>query len=195
MPAPYELIAGPFVVYWAPVGTPAPEISADPPSPWTLLGRNGAKNISEDGINIEFEETVEGQMVLGSTAVQKQFRTSEEVTLSMTILDVTAETFAFAMSNPSGITTSAPASGAGGHLDVPLLKGFTVLNAAFLMRGPSPYGDNWYAQYWLPRGYPAFSGALQYQKGEAAGIELSIMALENGNDGYGLYMAQNASPT
>ena len=45
-----------------------------------------------------FEETVESQRVLGSTGVQKQFRTEEDVMMSFSLLDVTAETFALAMS-------------------------------------------------------------------------------------------------
>ena len=47
--APYEMASGLLTVYTAPEGTMPPEISGTPGSPWTLLGTNGARSISEDG--------------------------------------------------------------------------------------------------------------------------------------------------
>ena len=195
MPAPYEMVSGPLTVYYASVGTPAPELSATPPATWTLLGTNGDKSITEDGLSIEFDETVEDQMVLGSTAVQKQFRTEESVMFNLTLLDMTAETFAFAMSRPGQVTDVPPSSGVAGRREVPLLKGFTINYSAFLMRGFSPYiSDLYRAQFWVPNAYAKFSGTVQYVKGAAAGIQLQITALEYQTEGYGKYMAQDASP-
>ena len=193
MPAPHEMVSGPLTLYTAPEGTLAPEISAMPGSPWVLLGTNGARSISEDGLTVSFEESIESQRVLGSTGVQKLFRTDEDLMLSLSLLDVSAETFAIAMSGLP-VTDVAAASGTGGYRAVDLLRGFDVENLAFLARGFSPYGDNMAAQFWLPKGYASFSGELQYQKGEAAMIELEIMAIEHTTHGYGQYRTQDAVP-
>ena len=192
--APYEMVSGPLTVYTAPEGTVPPEISGTPGSPWTLLGTNGARSISEDGLTIEFSETIEAQRVLGSTAIQKLFRTEEEVMLQCSLLDVSAETFSIAMSGLP-VTDVAAATGTGGYRAVDLLRGFDVRNLAFLARGFSPYADNMAAQFWVPKAYASFSGGLQYQKGEAAMIELEIMSIEHTTHGYGQYQAQDAVPT
>ena len=290
MPSPYEMVSGPLVVYTAPEGTAAPAVNVDPPAPWKLLGTNGARSISEDGLSISFEETVEGQRTLGSTGIAKQFRSEEDLSLSCTLLDLSVETFAVAMSGlpvdthalaatakdftatPVPVVSGGSGSGAviasitvdsngditsvtwtsggtgyaandiltftqgsvsgtytlqssdlssgvidnlsgktiagtvsGNYRQVRLLRGFSVLNLAFLARGFSPYGDLKFAQYWIPKAYPSFSGEVQYTKGEAAGIELSIMPIEDNsgtaltdpitglaipNPGHGLYMAE-----
>lgn len=194
MPQPFEMISGPLTVYTAPEGTSFPEISATPPSPWGLLGTNGDRSISDDGLSVNFEEEMNGQMALGSTAIQKLFRVSEEITFDFSLLDVTAETFAIAM---SGLSVSQVPAGVGsaGYRSVPLLRGFNVSNLAFLMRGKSPYQDDtMFAQFWVPKGYASFNGELQYQKGEAAMITISLMVLEYGSNGYGEYQTQDALP-
>ena len=271
-------------IYTAPEGTLAPEISLTPPNTWSLLGTNGARSISDDGLSVTIEETIESQRSLGSTGVQKLFRTEEDVMLGISLLDVTVETFSIAMSglpvtqvppaagggaspaftatpvatvdggtgtgatvatmtvdgsgnitavtwtsgglgyvagdvitfrqgtvfgtytvlsgdvagagilqNLSGISISPQARpGAAGYRHVSLLRGFNVLNLAFLARGFSPYADDMFAQYWLPKAYASFSGELQYTKGEAAAIEVEIMAIEHLTHGYGQYQAQYA---
>ena len=277
MPRPYEMVAGPLTVYTALESTPAPPVNIAPPlwtppapysaNRWELLGMNGGRSISEDGLTLEFSETVEGQRVDGSTAIQKLFRTEEDLMLSCALLDVTVETFAKAMSGlpvdtePAGaavasdftatpvpvvtggtgtgavvgsitvgvngdITDVTWASGGSGYAandiltftqgtvtgsytvqagdltggvlqtlsgltiagmtpgtpeyrHTRLLRGFSVLNLAFLAKGFSPYGDTIYAQYWVPKAYASFSGSLTYTKGEAAMIELEIMAIED----------------
>lgn len=271
MPKPYEMVSGPLTVYTAPESTVAPALNVGPPAPWELLGTNGGRTISEDGLSLEFSESVEGQRVLGSTAIQKLFRTEEDLMLSCALLDVTVETFAKAMSglpveavgagplvsaaftatpvpsvtggtgtgavigtitvnaggditavtwtsggagyvatdiltftqgavsgsytvgaadltsgvlqNLSSVTIAGFAPGTPGYRHTRLLRGFSVLNLAFLAKGFSPYGDGLYAQYWVPKAYASFSGSLTYTKGEAAMIELEIMAIED-SSGY-----------
>ena len=280
MPAPFEMVSGPLTVYTAPEGTLAPEISAvTPPSIWTLLGTNGARSISDDGLTATFEESIESQRSLGSTGVQKLFRTEEDVMFGLALLDVTVETFGIAMSGltvtevaasttPTDfiatpvptVTTSGAGTGAvvatitvdangditavtwtsggtgyvaaevltftqgavtgtytvlagdltgstldpltavviagetvaAGYRHAPMLRGFNVENLSFLMRGFSPYGDNMNAQFWVPKAYAMFSGEIAYTKGEAAMIEIEIMAIEHLTHGYGQYQGQNA---
>lgn len=282
-PAPFEMVSGPLTVYTAPEGTLPPEISRTPPGNWSLLGTNGARSISDDGLSVTIEETIESQRSLGSTGVQKLFRTEEDVMIGISLLDVTVETFSIAMSGlpittvppgPAGtravdfnltpVPTVSGGTGSGaivatiivdangditdvtwtsggtgyvatdvltftqgtvtgtyivvagdltgttlqtltgvsiagtevtppaaGFRSVDMLRGFSVLNLAFLSRGFSPYADDMFAQYWLPKAYASFSGELQYTKGEAAAIEIEIMAIEHLTFGYGQYQAQN----
>ena len=194
MPAPFEMVSGPLTIYTAPnEDTPPPEISLEPSSPWSVLGTNGARSIHDDGLSVAFEETVESQRVLGSTGVQKQFRTEEDVMMSFMLLDVSAETFAIAMSGLP-VTDTAAGVGTGGVREVALLRGFSVLNLAFIARGFSPYADGLWAQFWLPKGYASFSGELSYTKGEAAAISIEVMAIESTTNQYGQYRTQDAPP-
>ena len=61
MPAPFEMVSGPIQIWTAPETTVAPELSVDPPAVWKLLGTNGQRSMSEDGVTIEFSETIEAQ--------------------------------------------------------------------------------------------------------------------------------------
>lgn len=281
MPAPFEMVSGPLTIYTATEGTAAPTIEIAPPTPtWTLLGANGDKSISDDGLTINFEEEINDQMVLGSTVAQKAFRVSEGVMFDFTLFDLTAEMFAIAMSGlpvtdvPAGtrvaaftatpVPTVSGGSGSGATIasitvnadgaitdvtwtsggtgyavndvitftqgtvtgtytlvagdvtagvlqnftgktiagsaptatykTVPLVRGFNISYQAFLFRGFSPYLDNANAQYWLPKGYAQFSGEVQYQKGEAAGLGISVKAYEYGTFGLGQYQTQDALP-
>ncbi len=190
--APFELLSGPVTMYTAAVNTMAPEISAAPPSAWELLGQNGDKSYGDDGVTITPDQTIEEQMVLGSTAAQKAFRTEEHLSLTVMLLDVTAENLAKVM-NGAAVTDTAAVSGvSGGHRSFDLLRGFDVNEFAALVKGFSPYGDNMSAQYWLPRAYIMSVGEVGYVKGEAAGTEIEIMALEESTNGFGKYYAQDA---
>ena len=295
MPSPFEMVSGPLTVYTAPEATPAPDLANAPVAPWSLLGTNGGRSISEDGLALEFSDTVESQRVLGSTGIVKLFRTEEDMMMSLTLLDVSVETFALAMSGLP-IDTVTPTVGAADFVATPvplvttsgagvnalvatitvdattgditavtwaaggtgyavgdtitftqgdvegtytllagdetagvlqalaavtiagttvvrsyretrLLRGFNVLNLAFVAKGFSPYADRRFAQYWAPKAYASFSGSLAYTKGEAAGIELEIMVIEDNsgtplidpntgleiaNPGYGAYQAELA---
>lgn len=192
--APFELVSGPVSIYTAVVGTAAPEISDTPPTAWSLLGTNGAKNYGEDGVTITFDQTVEEQMVLGSTAPQKAFRTEEHLSLSVVLVDLTAENLATVM-NGQTVSTRNAASGVGGYKSIDLLRGSSVREMALLIRGFSPYADDMNAQHWVPRAYVASVGEYGFTKGEAAGTEVEFMALEHDTDGFGKYYAQHLAAT
>ena len=104
--APFELLSGPVTLYTSAVNTAAPEISAAPPAAWELLGQNGDKSYGDDGVTITPDQTIEEQMVLGSTAAQKAFRTEEHLSLTVMLLDVSAENLAKVM-NGAAVTDTA----------------------------------------------------------------------------------------
>ena len=192
MTAPFELVSGPVTIYTATASTAAPEISDDPPTAWSTLGKNGAKNYGDGGVTITPEQSIEEQMVLGSTAPQKAFRTEEHLTLSVTLVDVTAETLAKVM-NGTDVTDTVATSSAAGNKEFDLLRGSDVEDFALLVRGFSPYAASMNAQYWLPRAYVSSVGELNYAKGSAAGTEIVFAALEDSTDGFGQYIAQNTA--
>ena len=193
MGAPFELVAGPMSLYVAVVGQAQPEISATPPAAWMILGYS----LSEDGLVVNPEETVNKQKTLDSPQTKKLFRSEDDLTLTCTLLDLTVEALARVMNGKAVITTAA-GSGAGGYREITLGRGFDVKMYAVLARGMSPYGDNFNAQYWIPNAYVS-SGGPTYVKGEAAGLELEIMCvnydLGSSVRGYGRYRGQNALPT
>ena len=191
MPAPFEMVSGPLEVWFAPEGTSSPQLDLTPPNPWRRMGTNGSRSISDDGITVGFEETIESQRSFGTTGVVKQFRTEEDLMISLSLLDVTVETMALALSGLP-VTDVAAASGTPGYRQVETQRGFNVVNLAFLLKGFSPYADFMSAQYWIPKGYASFSGEINYTKGEAAMIEVEIAAIEDLTFRYGLYQGQDA---
>ena len=193
MGSPYEMISGPITLYYANEGTAAPEISGDPPGPWAVLGAQGKKSLSEDGVTITPDETLEGQRVLGSTAIQKLFRTEEDLMVSFGLLDISVETMARALGN--GLNEVAAGSGSGGYKEVELMRGFDVNYLAVLARGKSPYGDNMNMQWWIPKVYLSFNGDVAFVKGEAAMLEIEGMVVEHSTDRFGKFQAQHAPPS
>ena len=192
--APFEIVSGPVTLYLADAGTAAPEISADPPSAtWDTLGTNGDKNYSEDGVTVTPEQTLEYQMVLGSTGRQKAFRTEESLMVSVNLLDVSAEALAKAM-NDATVATAAAGAGTGGHRSFDLLRGEEVTEFALLAKGYSPYADNMSAQFWIPKCVVETTGELPYVKGAGAAMEIVFSALDDATSGFGKYYAQDADP-
>ena len=196
MPAPFEMVAAPVTIFVAPEATLPPDLSLALPDAsvlWRFLGLHGADSISDDGVAATFDETMERQRALGSTGVRKLFRSEEDFMMAFSLMDVTVETVADALSGLP-VTSVAAGSGTAGYRRVNILRGFNVLNQAFLMRGFSPYGDGMAAYYWLPKGYASFSGEVSYTKEGAAMIPIEVMAIEHLTHGYGYYAGQDALP-
>ena len=120
MPAPFEIVNGPVTVYYAAVGTAAPEISEDPSGSWSTLGTNGDRSYGDDGVTVTPSRSYAHQMVLGSTAAQKAFLEEQGFALTVPLVDLTAETMARVM-NGAAVTDLAASSGAGGHRSFDLM--------------------------------------------------------------------------
>ena len=183
----------------APTGSAVSDLSVEPSAPWVLVGTRGGSSISEDGIEINLTETIESQRNLASTGVENLFRPEQDLLISVGLLDLSVETFADAMGGQTPVTV-LPTNTTAGYVETQLLRpglgnDFEVNLRAFLLRTPSPYGDDMVAQFWVPRGYASLSGSIHYQKGEAAELEIEILAVLDSTDGYGHYRAQNALPT
>lgn len=185
MAAPYEILATPFEVWLAPVGTAFPTLDEEPdelsPSDsnevWALLGANGADNQGDEGVTVEHQQTLNVFHGGKSTAPLKAWRTEEGLRIAFTLFDVTLEAYAKAI-NDQTITDNAAASGTAGYREIPLHQGGQVAVFALLARGEnSPYGDGWLAQYEVPKVYQSGNPAPVYRKGQPAGLQFEFMAL------------------
>lgn len=190
--APFEIIAAPARVWVAPVGTAFPVIDAEPGDGWTLLGKAGDKNISEDGVTISHPQSVEVLRALGSTGPRKIVRTEEDLMVSFTLLDLTLEMYR-RMLNDNPITQIAAGAGVAGSKKLAIMRGRTVSRFALLAEGPSPYGENWNLRFKVPIIVNIGEPEVVFQKGEPAGLLFDLQAIEHETDGFGEIEAQDAS--
>lgn len=192
--APFEIIAAPAKIWVAPVGTAFPVIDVVPNQDWTLLGKAGDKNISEDGVTISHPQSVEVFRALGSTGPRKITRTEEDFMISFTLLDLTLEMYRRAL-NDSPITQVAAGAAIAGSRKLLLQRGRLVSQFALIAEGPSPYGDNWTLRYKIPILVNVGEPEIVFQKGEPAGLMFELQAIEHETDGFGEIEAQDASRT
>ena len=58
--APFEIVVAPFQIYTAPINEVRPDLADAPAGNWLLLGTNGSKNYSEDGVSLTHEQETAG---------------------------------------------------------------------------------------------------------------------------------------
>ena len=184
---PFEILGGPLELFLAPVGEAFPDLDLTPPGGnWTAIGVSGSKNYDEDGVTISHEQEVELVRALGTSAPVKARRTTEDLKVSVTIMDLTAEMVSTAL-NGNTVTTVAPGAGTVGTREVELFQGLEVTQYALLVRGVSPYlidtvAEPAIAQYQIPVVVVTGSPELVYAKGEdVAGIEIEFTAIADPN--------------
>lgn len=195
---PFELISAPFNVWIAPTGTVFPLINVAPAAAWVRLGTSGANNISEDGITVTHEEEIEEFRMLGATGPLKAARVSEALSLSFTLHDMTLEQYQTILGMNALVTTAAGA-GVAGNRAVNLYKGpGSPPVRSVLLRGAGPYGVGWNMQYELRRCYITGQSEVVFQKGEPAGVEITLTALVDvtapAGQEFGILRAQHAAP-
>ncbi|MCQ4575418.1 MAG: hypothetical protein NOU37_09270 [Candidatus Brocadiales bacterium] len=195
---PYEIIAAPFEVYVAPVGEAVPLIDATPAANWVKLGTSGDRNMSEDGVTVTHEQTIETDSfrTLGSTGPVKAVRTKEDLRISFTLLDLTLEEYARIL-NGNTVSETTPSAGVAGFKEVDLYRGLSVTEYALVIRGAGPYGDGWDMQYEIPKAVLTSSPTTVFQKGAPAGLEFEFIAIEDSDAAgaskrFGRLLAMNA---
>lgn len=164
------VIGGPLVVYRAPVGTAFPALGAAPGAGWNLLGVNGNKSYSEDGVTVRHPQTVNRIRPAGSTGPIKAARTDEDFEIEFTLWDLTLEAYAQALSQQA-------VTDAGTTRVMGIYRGFSIPESAVLIRGTSPYDDTLDAQYEIPRAYTEGAPEVAYVKGQPAGLQFLFVAL------------------
>lgn len=169
---PIEIIAGPLELYWAPVGTAMPAIGVAPETPWTLIGKSGSSNYTDDGVAVTFDETLEDFVPLGQTLPIKSFRTAEGLLVSVTVADLSLDTVRLAL-NQNAVTTGT------GDKSVSLYRGVNVAEMALLARGvgKSPELEGGNLQFEIFRARVAGTHELSFVKGAPAGVLLEFSAM------------------
>lgn len=198
---PYEIIAAPFDVYRAPVGTAFPLVSATPSASWKLVGSNGSLNYDEAGITISHGQDFEKFRALGDAGVRKMFRTAEELTLKFKLYDITLAQYAAAL-NDNPVTTVAAGTGTPGYKKLGMSRGFAVATMALLIRGNiTPDGANaaWNMQYEIPIAAQIGNPSVVYNKSTPVGLDLEWMVLvdpsaASADERFGRIITQNATP-
>jgi hypothetical protein len=164
------VIGGPFTVYRATVGTAFPALGATPAGGWNLLGVNGNKSYSEDGVTVRHPQTVNRIRPAGSTGPIKAARTEEDFEVEFTLWDLTLEQYAQALSQQT-VTDS------GAERVMGIYRGFSIPESALLIKGVSPYDDTLEMQYEIPRCYTEGAPEIAFVKGEPAGLQFLFVAM------------------
>lgn len=179
MPAPFEIIAAPFVAWYAPLGTAFPAIDAEPGEGWVMIGASGDESYDPEGVQVQHSQDVNLVRPLGSTAPVKGFRREEDMIIAFTVWDVSAENYRLAL-NSNTVTTVAAGGSAAGTKSVQLYRGEQVATMALLLRADvSPYGDEMKMQYEVPYCAQIGNPEAVYRKGEPAGLSFEFAALKN----------------
>jgi len=190
--APFEIIAAPFTLWLAPVGTAFPELAADPAADWVKVGTSGDLNYTEEGVKVQHSQSVEVWRALGSTGPRKAFRSNEDLKVSLTLADLSLEQYAIAL-NHNTVTEDA------GQRSIGLSRGLIVAQRALLVRGVSPYEDG-VAQFEVPVAVQTGSPEVVGRKNEPASLALEWTALEDpdatsDDERFGRLVAEDASVT
>ena len=172
MAEPFEIIAAPVTLWWAPVGEPFPAIDAAPAGSWVKVGTAGDRNYTTEGVTVQHTDNVEFWRALGSTGPIKAFRTSEDLMIRITLADLTLEQYALALNHN-------PITEVGNERKTGLSRGFIVEQRALLLRGPSPYDDQLNLQYEIPTAVQTGSPEVVFQNGTPAALALQWTALED----------------
>lgn len=182
MSEPYEIIAAPFTVYTAILGTAFPVIDAAPAAAWVKLGASGDRNYEESGVTIEHPQEISTWRALGGSGPRKAFRTGEDFFVSLTLVDITLEHYKQSL-NRNAVTDVAAVGGvSAGFRRIDLYRGLTVSTFALLVRGDfSPYGDNFKSQFQIPVAMEIGAPSVVFVKGAPAGLALRFQALEDTN--------------
>lgn len=200
--APYEIIAGPATLYVAPAGTARPDIATHPllapTDPWVVIGTNGDLNYDEQGVRLASPQEVVKWKALGDTGSRKAFRVSEDFMVGLKVVDLKLDVWKLALNQNT--ITDTPAGAEAGHQKIGLSRGPGVASIAILIRFPSPYGADLWAQIWMPRAINEAAVETLFQKGTPAGLDLefSSMVWEDASseeERFGVLEAQDAPPS
>lgn len=175
-----EIIAAPFTVWIAPVGSAFPTLDEEPGEAWSLLGTNGDRNYASGGVTVSHQrQIVQPPPPAGETAATVAMTESESLRVQLQLLDITLEQYAVVMGGNAVATTPA-APGASGYKVLGLALPTGALPPfAVLARGPSPYAEGMIAQYELPHCCEAGSPRLVFTKGQPVGLSVDLLALSD----------------
>lgn len=194
---PQEIVASGLTLYMAGLGTAYPAIDATPTQitggGWTLVGTNGQLDYDSAGLTITHNQTLATFQSVGTTAVQKVWRTNEQLEIAVTMADVTPTSYALAL-NDVAVTTVNATTGVAGEQDVPLLQGTSVAVYAMIAVGISALNNSMAAQYAVPALYQSSNPAPVGKLGAPMELALTFATLLDPNGGgFGNLRQQSAA--
>jgi hypothetical protein len=189
MSEPYEIVAAPYSVYLADVGTAFPDVDETPAAGWTLLGTSGDLNYNEDGVQVTHEQTLATFRPAGGSGNRKVWRTEEDLKITVKLADLSPDQYAKIL-NDATVTTVPSGAGTAGTKAFDLQQGLDVALFALLARGVSSVDDSLACQYQVPIVYQSANPAPVGKKGEPALLELEFSTLEDSSDGFGELIEQ-----
>jgi hypothetical protein len=166
-----EIIVEPFEAWVAPVGTAFPACSATPSGLWKTIGQHGDHNYSEAGATVTMSQTLATFTPAGSPRPRKVWRTEHVWQCAFEVADMTPETLALLMNNPT-VT-------GGAEKKVSLVMGFQIHVFALLLKGPSPLTEGKFSQFEVATAYQAANPAPKFAaKGGPAFLAVEFHAVE-----------------
>lgn len=188
-----EIVAAPYTVWIAAVGTAFPLVDAVPPGPWAKLGTSGNLNYDDNGVVVNVNRTYNGFVPAGSTAERKAWPIKEEYVVDVAVADLSPTTFALAMNNAT-VTTTAASVGVPGTKSIPMYQGNTLATFALLIKGLSSVNDALASQFQIPACYnKGVHKIVGGKKGQPAMLNFSFSVLKDDSADFGLWVDQTAA--
>ncbi len=172
---PREIVVGPLTIYLAAAIEVEDDVDGTPTGNWALLGTNGDENYTEDGIVITHSQTLRQTLAVGATGPLKVNRQQEQLTIGLTLMDLSLAQYTKILNNTTVLTDTTP------NIDyIGLRRGpdVTILSLIAKGTGLSPSG-NFPIQLYTPRVYQSADPAPVFSKDTEAGLLAVFSALEN----------------
>ncbi len=172
-----EIIAAPFTIWIAPLGTAFPTVDAEPGEDWALLGKHGSRSATSEGVMFVHDRQWVTSTPAAETGESIAFIERESLKLQLSVFDLTLEQFRVVLGQNAIIETAAGVLTPGTASIGLALKNGAAAEFAVMMCGPSPYDETMNAQYELPRCCETGSPRVRYTKGRASELTVELRVL------------------
>lgn len=190
--APFEIQLGPADIYYAPIGEPFPDVDTAPAGNWELLAL--ATNITEDGITVGTQVQDSRIFSLGGVAPVKAGIVQRQFTLEFNVMDMSAETQAFAMgADPADVVDTPAGGGSPGTKEISLPASPTPQGWAILVRwNQSAEGDGFSSQYEIKSAVQVGAAGGRFHKADPNATAFALVCLYTDAD-WVKYVTQDAA--
>lgn len=172
---PYEIVVGPLAIYLATAVEAMDDVGAAPAGNWALLGQSGMENYAEAGIVVTHSQTIRQSFVVGATGPQQANRQQEQLTIGLTLMDLSVAEYTKVLNGTAKSTDTTPNIDYIGLRRGPDVK---VWSLQAWGDGLSPSGAFDLAFY-VPRCYQSADPALTFSKDADAALSCVFTALEH----------------
>lgn len=172
---PKEIIVGSLDLYTAAAVEAEDDVDATPSGNWGLLGTTGDENYSEAGITISHNQTIRQTRAVGATGPLKANRQSEDLTISVELMDFNLAQFTKLLNSTTPSTDTSP------NIDyIGARRGADVTVLSLIARGTglSPSGSSLNIQLYVPRAYQSGNLSPAFNKDTEAMLQAVFNALE-----------------